>query len=324
MSRRFSDRELRVLAASVNRADLPVSELAKDLKLREHTVRYILANLKQRGEIYARVPFLNLYALGYCDFAVYFSLAPAKKSRIQDALKVLKHESSVTWMASLGGEFQYCMVITVTSALEVPALLDRLAKENGVILNSSILSLRRCFVSLGRRHLWNGTKGPYLKMTAGVNAQPLKEIDQRILREMSLGKYESLRDVAARIKEPIATVSRRVRELQASGVIAGYVYRINLAAAGYTLHRLLLQVIGDIPEARERLNDYCARELRIIHFIECFGTWNFELGIEVKRAAEVAEIRDSVIETIGGTGRHQVSVKIVQLLESMKYEPFCI
>jgi DNA-binding Lrp family transcriptional regulator len=322
MSRVFSQRELRVLARAVNDAESPASDIGKDVKLREHTVRYILSNLKRRGEIYTRVPFLNLHVIGLSDFAVFFSLAPMKEGARVQALKALKLRPEVTWMASLVGEFQYCAVISVKNPLEAPQILDELAEKHGVLLTASIVSLRRRHINFGRRHLSPGTITRPLTSGGTQPQYILKEVDDKILRVMSRGTYDSIRDVALKIGEPAATVSRRVRELESRGVIAGYVYRLNLAGAGFSIYRLLLVVTGDLTPVRKAIMRYAEGESRITHYFECFGSWNYELGLEVQSSRDLAQIRDSLSEAVLKAGAQQISVKTVQILESLKFNPF--
>ena len=102
----LSSKEAKILSAVELRADLTIPEIRKLVGLREHTIRYALRQLEER-KIIARIPFINLFALGYTSHNIFFSLGAESRKQRQDFLDALNKTPNIVWIAEMGAEFEF-------------------------------------------------------------------------------------------------------------------------------------------------------------------------------------------------------------------------
>ena len=134
---RLSENESVVLASCDLRADAPLSLLRKETGLREHTIRYALRNLMNRGVI-KPVPLINTYQLGYANYNFYFSIGSQKRAVKLALLKTLLQMPAGSWFAEFGGDYQYGMTISASTPTKAVQLIQEISREyQGVIFEKS-------------------------------------------------------------------------------------------------------------------------------------------------------------------------------------------
>lgn len=97
---------------------------------------------------------------------------------------------------------------------------------------------------------------------------------------------------------PKTTFERRLAALEEKGVIAGYVNSLPSTVLGLEQYKVLVRLRGASSVSREALKGYCERDTHITHLIECFGNWDFEIGIEVTRGLETVDITSKLYEIL--------------------------
>lgn len=308
-----------VLVALEHDADRPICDVAKRIGAREHTVRYVLDRLKSRGIIVGRAPFINLYRLGYTDYTLFFSLASRREKPRDRMVEELLKTTSVSWVGKVGGEFQYGAAVCARSIGEAMEVFHALSDRVGCAFLDKALSLRVTFTAYGRKYLAPKVKiSPLAARTAG-HAAAIDDVDHRILSALSRNPELSWRDLSAGIGVPLSTVLRRAKQLEAEGVIQGYIYRLSSAALGMQQYRLLIYTRGMSLALSTALREFAERHPQVIHFIECMGAWDYELGVEVKHAENVTEIAQQIYDRYG---TEIGNIRLLQIFRHLKYSSY--
>ena len=81
---KLTDKERKVLACVELQADMPIDQVRKQSGLRDHTIRYALKRLEERG-IIQKIPVVNLSVMGFTMHNIFFSLS-AESSRQKNSL----------------------------------------------------------------------------------------------------------------------------------------------------------------------------------------------------------------------------------------------
>ena len=76
---RLSDKEKLLLATVERKAGAPMKELTRDTGFREHTIRYHLKRLQERGVVSVKRPSINMNVLGFRHYTLLFSLSSEKQ-----------------------------------------------------------------------------------------------------------------------------------------------------------------------------------------------------------------------------------------------------
>jgi hypothetical protein len=149
---RLLAQEQRILAALELSALKDMHEVRKETGFRDHKIRYRLDRMIQRGMIEFH-PFINLYPLGYVDYAFYFSLASEKETLKQKPLAELIESPHVTWIASMGGDYQYGVAMCAQHHHEVVQFWDTVTKRYPGAIFQKVLSLRVSLSLFQRKYL---------------------------------------------------------------------------------------------------------------------------------------------------------------------------
>lgn len=110
-----------------------------------------------------------------------------------------------------------------------------------------------------------------------VDAKPserveLDEMDVRILRSLNKGARKSFRDIARELGVSLSTVSHRVKRLEETGVVKGYVPVLDAQRIGYDLVAVVGVRIahGKLMEVQQRI----AKDPHVFGVYDVTGEWD--------------------------------------------------
>ena len=322
------DRE--VLLFSQLHADASATAIAKKAKCREHTVRRSLAKLEESGAI-QRYPYINIYPLGFAEYGIFFSLTSGKKQRTK-LLATLEEMDRVAWILELGGDFQFGVALCARGAGEIIDIFDSLSAQFGEIFFEKSIAVRTGWHLFPRRYL-SPTKiqdGPLscgrtsesrLSAKKGAIAPgptvKLDELDHLILSTLSSARYHSYRELARMLSVPHTTLLHRMKLLAELGVLRGFAYGIDASVFGMQTYRLLIYMKQVSLAAKHELHEFCTAHRNVFAFIECLGSWDFEVKVEVETSAQLTEVMELLYERFGSALQ---TIKVLTVLRTRKLE----
>ncbi|MCB0351927.1 MAG: winged helix-turn-helix transcriptional regulator [Bdellovibrionales bacterium] len=296
---RLSTKEADVLAAVELRASMRVDEIREELGYRAHTVRYALSSLRQRQIIW-RLPFINVRALGYTIHNLYISVGSEKKSHRQSFLAALLNEPEVLRISELGSEYQYGLEVCAKNLSDVGLLVRRIASQFEHFHFEKAVASQLATTYLPRRYLSSKmVRSKPLQIARTDRIFDVDEIDEKILRVLARGGEMTRAGLAREVAVPVTTLDARLKRLESRGIVGGYIYHVVPAAYQMQSHTLLLQMRNLNRETLNKLFVFAEQHPAVVRITECFGSWDFELGIEVRLPSEVAEVQESLYEAIG-------------------------
>lgn len=312
---RLSDKEAKVLAAVELSADLGMVEIRALTGFRDHTIRYAISKLEERN-IIKRLPFINLAALGYQIHNIFFSLGSENEKLKQKIVTALQESEEVTWIAEMGSDFQFGIDVCVRSIQGVRKLLDSLTEKHGNIFYQKTISTQFSASLLPRGYLANLKKGPKsLTIEPYDEVVEIDDLDCRILAGLSEYGDVSHRKVASALGVPLSTFELRVSKLKEKKVLLGSFYSVDSNRFGMNSYKLLLFAKGVDPELRKRVRDFAEKHRNAVSLIECFGSWDYEIGVEVLSPQDVVAITQEVYRELGDG---IISVKAFSMFRSLK------
>jgi len=316
---RLSDREKRILGLIELAAEEPLEIVRKKTGYREHTIRYATKRLHEQKIIGAKRPFINLNMLGFLYYTFYFSVASEDQGKKDALLNKLQGSSSVMLIMELGGDYQYGVSLCAKHINEVTAFLNRISLKIGNIFFEKSVSVRLSYTEFGRKYLGSGRSSDMprpLSIHAVQKYQTLDAIDEKILFGMAHLDYRSLKDLSRKLSIPSTTLDRRKRKFEKDGVIAGYHHRVDAAKFHMQVFKLLVYVKGINPHLNKKLFSFSKEHQSVVYFIECVGSWDFEVGVEVRNAKEITRVTQELYDHFQSDIR---SIKIIPVFGFLKY-----
>jgi len=299
MPLKLSPKDRDIIYCTQLKADAAMAELRKRTGYRDHRIRYCLQRALQQGLIRRRC-FVNLHRLGLNQHQIYFSLSAAKRAARQELVRALIDAERVSWIGRLGGDFQYGMNVCATGIKEVSDFLDDLSSRFKAVFMDKVVAERISFTYFGNKYL--SRKKPLreaLSYGSGAAAVAIDDLDHRILSAVTAVEYRSVRELSRMLAIPQTTLDYRLKRLESQGVIVGYYYELQAELLGMQAFMLLVSVKGMNSELRGKFNAFCAAHPNIVIVIHSFGSWDFEIGVDVEGSSAIATLSEELHDALG-------------------------
>lgn len=297
----WSEKERILLAAIQFRADATVPELSRVTGLREHVIHYQLARFRAAGLI-RRWAFLDMFALGYEEYEILFSLAAPSKRLKTELLTALRQHPQVVWLAELGGDYQYGITIYAAGAQAAADFMKKIAQQFGNIFCRKSMAAIISFTILAKKYLSRLAVDPehaLVSLRDTGSRFELDDTDRRILPALFRPELDSDRALAQATGLPRATLEYRLKKLERAKVIQSYIYHISAAKLGLQLFKLLVFVRGVQPDLEAALFGFCRRHKHVTNFTHCLGSWDYEIGMDVPEAPQATAVVEQLYEKFG-------------------------
>jgi len=307
----------KVLSALNLKAHQSVEVTAKQLRVKTHRVQYARRALSERYGL-TSLPFINYGRLGVVSYLVLFSLRSDKR-RSQIIQEMIKHPR-VGWLGELAGSFELGCALLVTDVAQVGDFFQSICDSFGDVFSNRQIIPRLTFEWFGRRYLSPTTKQhgslTYSARDTIVSVDPL---DLKILTALANSRSEAVQSVAKEIGASYPTVIRRVRRLEETGVIEGYLASIDPEHLNREAYRTLIQTGTSSRDAAARIRKIAEDDPRATYFVEAIGPWEFEIGWELESARELSAITATIS---GALSNRLVQVQVLNELSDLTWSFF--
>lgn len=307
----------KVLSAINLKARQPVEVTAKQLRVKTHRVQYARRTLIERYGL-TSLPFINFGRLGVVSYLVLFSLRSDKR-RSQIIQAMMRHPR-VGWLGELAGAFELGCALLVTDVTQVGDFLQSICDSFGDVFSNRQITPRLTFEWFGRRYLSPQTK-QHGSLTFSARDIPVSvdHLDLKILTTLANSRSEAVQSVAKEIGASYPTVIRRVRRLEESGVIEGYLASIDPKHLRREAYRTLIQTGTSSRDATARFRKIVENDPRATFFVESIGPWEFEIGWELESARELSAITATIS---GALSNRLVHVQVINELRDLTWSFF--
>lgn len=310
---KLNEKEAAVLACAELRADASMEVLCRETGLREHVIRHALRRLRER-QIITPVPFINLHRIGLTIYSVYFTASFEGGATKQSLIKSLVSSPDILWVGEFGGEYQYGMAFCAQRLPHLLEFLRTLSKRHKSIFFEKAVSVQISSTIFPRRYLSRKRFNVEpVTVTFDKDVVEIDETDTKILSALTTHSDLSHRQLALKVQIPLSTVELRLRKLKDRKVIAAEILFVDPAAFDRQSYKLLVYTKGLDPQLTSQMHKFCAQHEDISYLIECFGSWGFEIGVEVARADQVSVVMQELYEHLGS------SINTIKLLTKFRY-----
>lgn len=317
----LDETDLRVFTAVELRARTPLRQIARELRVHEHTVRRSIDRMIAGGVIKSDV-FVNLYALGIREFVLDFSLGADRRSAEARVIQACIDSDRVSHLATVGGDYQYSMSICCKDVLEVHEFLNEISARFGAVFFSKQISAVVSLSDYGVKSLHRGRRiVRTLRFGSTKQAATLDDADHRILSQLMSVPHATTTELARALGAPATTVAYRLRQLEAAGILVGYRYVRAVERSGLHAFRFLIAGKSVSQQLTLKFLCFCQDHPAITFAIECIGSCDFQLGVLVPSAVQAMELSQEICRTFGDQFNSVQVSPVFGLLKLRKY-PF--
>ncbi len=325
---RLGVKDRNILAHAEMHADSTVAEIGKQSGYRDHAVRYFLDRWKESGLITHRT-YVNMFQLGFTYYEIYFSLSSEGQTREQEIVKALTELDRVTWLAQIGGDYQYGLTFCAKSIHEASDYLDSFAEKFGRIFYERTFATRLSFSFFGNKYL-STDRDINKEYTIAPSTKKIEidETDHEILKALAHDSDISKKQVADSLKMSLSTFEVRRKKLEDVGVLAGNYYYLKPTSVTGLAYVILVSTRGISNPLRADFKEYCRKQSNITTLINTLGDWDFEMAVEVENPQDMHSLTGEIKVLFGTDLRY---IKVMPLYSFIKaalypfesYKSFC-
>ena len=317
---RLSERERELIACLELDADASIQTVAKRLRLRPHTVQYLLTKL-QNNQVIKKSAFIDIHRLGLRYCGIFISVRGNLKQK-RSLVSYLSTSNQVGWFAELGGAYSYGIALAVKGAKDANEFLLELIRNTHVKIYKKAISFRLQLIDTPRHYLTNrSVNREPLSVIDGVDLVRIDDLDEHILDIISSSPELSYRSMAKLLGIAHTTFDLRVRKLKQSGIIVGTTLDIDLRWLGREAFKILIFARGKDPSLSNELQKYAIDHPLVSHYVECFGQWDYEMNLEVSSLEQISEVSDELQDKFGDRLVDTVPLSVLKV-HSVKRYPF--
>ena len=294
-----SARDAEIIAKIGLHADESIPQLARRTRVRAHTLRYVLTRYSERGLLRKRWV-VDLMACGFSRYELFFSCGSISKKSRDALLYDLTQLEATTYLAQIGGDFDFELILLTKTSQEVSTIFATLARRYGDITFTKAVAHHHKVHYFPRKYLVKSFSAFEARsLTGAERIVTLDALDHALLGELSRNPEVSRRELAKLCKSTPVTIQAHIAKLRAQGVIKGAMYSFQGAALKIQNYIFLLYTRGLGAELGERLFKFCLQHPRCTNMKECFGSWDFEIGVEVTDYQGVLSFKEELLDTFG-------------------------
>lgn len=299
---RLSDHDREILACAYFQADAPLSKIAQETGIPQHTVRRSLDNLLESGYI-GRHAYINPSRLGFNEYYLIWGMQNDESGLSKRVIGRLAECEQVSWLAQIGAPLPYEAAIYARSAHEAARLLDCLTEDLGAITIekkfATLLSATSFVPKFLSTRAYSLRAISYRTDAASVS---IDELDHNILRLIVSETFSSYGQVARTLGVAQSTVTYRIERLKREGVILGEGYLIRRSdMVGMSSFRLHATLKRHSLEARQQLFSSCRSHPAVYFLTELFGEIDVEIAVRVFHPREMPSVVESLRKALPDT-----------------------
>ena len=280
-------------------ARLPLTKLAKKVKLSPQTTRYRINELEKKGIIKKYVTFFDASKFGYLHYRFYLRYENITLEEEKKMIEYFKRHKNVVWMISTSGRWDLEVLFVAKNFIHLNKILKEAYKKFPGKLNNNVIS-----VSVSNYHQRKGyllNRKSTVQLSYGGEPEDIKidETDKKILKIINQNSKLNSSEIGSKLKLNYKTVQLRLKSLEKKGIIQSYRTWINFEKIGYKYHKVLVKLSKFEGEEEKMILQFCKENPNVVYLITCVWPWEVEIEIQVREENEFREIVRRFRELMG-------------------------
>lgn len=310
-------KDIRIFNALYENSRCTYSALAKKAKISRELAAYRVNRLLENKIINGFVTIINTKALGFLKYDIYLRFQKMHEEKENEIIGRLKKEKSITWIATVGGNYDLALQVSVKSIEQFDRVLTQVLTACGdCISNYVIMNVLRENSSpmnlLGEKIEPSAHRGKpdgsfrkeldISKSRIFEGSVKIDDKDKAILRILAGDARASFMDLSARVSLTPNAVSYRIKKLIEQGVIAGFIATPSFPLLGLEWDFILLKFKNFTNENEKSFLYFMEQHPHICYGAKLVGNWNYAVSIASKGPMHLRkilmELRDVFKDTL--------------------------
>ncbi len=280
-------RDRAILGLLETDARMPVSHIAKKVRISKDAVAYRMRNMEREGVIRGFYTVLNMPKLGLVSHKVtvkFQNLGPEKESEIVDYLKKTR---TAGWIASCDGRWDFSFICWVKSTYEFGRFFTKFLERYGSLVQDKELNIITESHSCKRKYLVP-TEPEESVCSGPPSRKELDDVDLEIVGLMADNPRIRVLELAKEVGMVPDSVSRRMNSLVERGVMQKFRPVLDIERFGYKSYDVMVRL--NTAKGLGRMFDYLKGHPNVVSYSKYIGTFDVGIDIEIEGPEKLREM----------------------------------
>lgn len=292
-------KDKRILTLLSEDARMPLTKIAKAVKLSRDAVDYRIKRLQDVGLIINFFPNLNYGKLGYYIFHV-FVLMDEMNVREQEAfIRYLTKHSNVVSVIEYSDRWDLEVVLLAKNLMEFDKIIMGITQKfSHVVLEKDKVEIIKKYNSSYLPPLLEEKKRSLVRTPVEIEQlAKVDDTDLKILRMLTQNGRQSTYELARELKISSDTISYRIKKLLKEGVIRNFTVAVNLSMLKFHWYTFTVEMKLFDNENEKKFEEFLRQHPQILRSAKTLGGWDILMYIAVEHPKEYHKIIKQIKRT---------------------------
>ena len=263
------------------------SAISKKVKTSKQVVNYRINNLIKKKLIKNFYSIINTGNIGFDSYYIFLQLENLNKEKQKNSLKKLVQNNSIGWIIEGIGKWELIILIFARNINEFKSNLNNIMSIYKNKISDYKFSLLVQSEHIGYNQIKKNNKEG-IKQTEKKQILKLKEIETKIIKQISQNARISIVEISEKSKLPIHVTKYHLKHLIKNKIIEGFKPKLNLNLVGIQWYLILINLKENIEEdIKKKFLKFCKNEKEVYYLTNTIGEYDLMLDIHIKKIDEL-------------------------------------
>ena len=278
---RIDDLDLKLLYELDKNSKIPVTQLAKKLRVSREIVKYRIKKLTDAKIIKSFTTMINPAKFGYIIYKIYIKFHNLEKTREEQLKDFLLEHKNVFWLARCDGTYDFIIGVYVSNITEFNDFIMEFNKEYSNNIFSRHIS-NSVFVDIYRKDYLTSENSETVFWGGVPKDEKMDELSKKVLKLIAENSRMPIAEICEKANSTPKTVIEKIKSMEKKKIILGYRIILDLSKINKENFKAIFYFQNIDPNKEKLFKEFCKLNPNVCYYIKTIGEWDVELDIEIE------------------------------------------
>jgi DNA-binding Lrp family transcriptional regulator len=259
--------------------------------------------------------------MGYTKYRTLVRISNYTQQKEKEIVNYLIAHKNVQWIIECGGKWDFLINFVAKNVVQYDNFLIEFKNTFPRHIQNFDIFIVIGWLELGRAYFTRSRREVKKLSYFGSDYEHVRidNTDLLILNFLSDQARKTSVEIAKKIGVSPNTISSRIRNLCAKGVICAFKPLIHLENIGYMAYKLAFKFQNYTEKKEKEIIDYLKPDVRVVAIVKLIGQWDFEIEFEVDSRQSMLDLIRSFRDRYGSIIKE---FELIPLFHEHKYNYF--
>lgn len=302
-------------------ARMPMSKLAKQLRMSKQALNYRFERLQKEGIIQGFYADIDPSKLGLTIYILYLKFHHLTLAKEKELIEHLNKQKQISVNASINGKWDHSIAIFAHNIQEFNEIYNEIMRNYEEYVKEKLITITTDFRYYKPKYLVSKpTFNKEIKMSNKIEESRIDKIDRKILKILAEQARIPLIDLAEKLNLTPNAIKARIKSLEKKEIILGYRVMINHEKFK-KLHYRVFFFLENITAQQEALKTFLSLQPQVISITKTIGYCDIECRLLVDNLEEFYSLMNIIKSRFSDVLKDFEPIIYYKFYKSLNYYP---